>query len=102
MSHVLIVHDSETIRSDLNRALSAEGLTVAEADSSAAAIREIWSGNFAAALVAGHLPGVGGMSLEDHLRSLAPEIVTLKISKDPAAKIARKLVELLEGGAVAA
>src|SRR5688572_21874172 len=102
MSHVLIVHDSETTRSDLNRALAAEGLTVAEADSSAAAVREIWAGNFAAALISSQLPGVGGVSLEEHLKNLAPEIVTLKIGREPPAKLARKLVELLEGSSVAA
>jgi DNA-binding NtrC family response regulator len=102
MSHVLIVHDSETIRGDLSRALLAEGCTVAEADSSAAAVREIWAGNFAAALIGNNMPNVGGVSLEEHLHNLAPELVTMKIGKEPAVKIARKLVELLDGGAVAA
>jgi CheY-like chemotaxis protein len=101
MPHVLIVHDSETVRSDLNRALAAEGCTASEADSSAAAVREIWAGNFDAALI-GSMPGVGGAPLEEHLRSLAPELVTMKIGREPPVKLARKLVELLDGGAVAA
>ncbi len=102
MSHVLIVHDSETTRSDLGRALAAEGCTVAEAASPADAVREIWAGNFAAALIGPGLPNVGGVSLEEHLHNLAPELVTMKIGKEPAVKQARKLIELLEGGAVAA
>ena len=41
-------------------------------------------------------------SLEVHLRSLAPEIVTIAYGKEPASRIARKVAELLEGGSVAA
>ena len=102
MSHVLIIHDSETLRSDLGRALAAEGCTVAEAAGPADAIRELWSGNFAAAVFAPHFGNVSGVPFEEHIRNLAPEIVTMKIGKEPAAKLARKLVELLDGGAVAA
>lgn len=102
MSHILIVHDSESIRSELSRALAAEGCTVAEAASAAEAVREIWAGNFAAVLFASHFPNVGGVTMEEHLKNLAPEVLTMKIGKDPAGKLARKVVELLEGGAVAA
>lgn len=102
MPHVLVVHESESVRSELSRALMAEGFTVTEADSSVAAVREIWQGTFEAALVGERLPAISGASLEDHLHNLAPEIVTLPIGKEPAARLARKLAELLEGGAVAA
>src|SRR5688572_20086082 len=102
MPHVLVCHESETTRGDLTRALLGEGFTVAEADSSMAAVREIWSGTFDAALVSSQMPPVGGMSLEEHLRSLAPEIVTLAITRDPPGKLARKVAEILDGGAVAA
>lgn len=102
MPHVLVVHELETVRADLNRALMGEGFTVTEADSSLAAVREIWQGTFDAAMIGERLPGVGGATLDDHLRGLAPEIVTVPITKEPAARLARKLAELLEGGAVAA
>jgi DNA-binding response OmpR family regulator len=102
MPNVLIVHESETVRGDLNRALLAEGFTVLEAENPNAAIREIWSGSFDAALISTAMPRVSGVPLEEHLRNLAPEIVTLDISREPAPKLAKKLAELLEGGAVAA
>ena len=102
MPHILVVHESETTRGDLQRALLAEGFTVAEAESSMAAVREIWAGTFDAALVSSQLPGVGGVSLEEHLKSLAPEIVTLAVTREPAGRLARKIAEILDGGAVAA
>ena len=102
MANVLVVHESETTRGELARALQGEGFKVAEADCAAAAVRESWAGNFDAAAVSSQLPGVGGVSLEEHIHSLAPEIVTVKIAREPATKLARKVAELLEGGAVAA
>jgi DNA-binding response OmpR family regulator len=102
VAHVLIVHESESSRADLARALQAEGLRVTEADSSTAAVREVWSGSFDAAVVSPQLPRVSGTPLEEHVRSLAPEIVTLPFSREPAARLARRVVDLLEGGAVAA
>ena len=102
MPHVLLVHESESIRAELKHALLAEELKVTEADSSGAAVREIWGGSFDVAVVSGGLPGVGGSSLEEHLRSLAPEIVTVRYGKEPAARLAKKVTELLEGGSVAA
>src|SRR5262245_57146053 len=102
MPHVLIVHESPTVRGDLTRACLGEGFTVAEADSVAAAAREIWAGNFDAALVSNALPRVGGATPEEHLRNLAPELITLAIGKESASKLARKVAELIDGGAVAA
>jgi DNA-binding response OmpR family regulator len=100
--HVLLVHESESIRAELKNALLAEDFKVTEADSSGAAVREIWGGSFDVAVVSGGLPGVGGSSLEEHLRSLAPEIITVRYGKEPAARLAKKVAELLEGGSVAA
>jgi CheY-like chemotaxis protein len=102
MPHVLIVHESETIRGDLNRALLGEGLTVTEADSSTAAIRELWAGTFDAAMISTQMPRVSGVPLDEHLRSLAPEIVTVAINREPVSKQARRLVELLDGSIAAA
>jgi DNA-binding response OmpR family regulator len=102
MPHVLVVHESESIRAELRQALQAEDFKVTEADSSSAAARELWGGSFDAAVVGQSLPGVNGASLEDHLRSLAPEIITIPYTKEPAARIARKVTEALEGGSVAA
>jgi DNA-binding response OmpR family regulator len=84
------------------QALQAEGCTVAEADSSTAAVREIWAGTFDAAIVSPQLPKVSGVPLEEHLRSLAPEIVTVPIKREATAKLVRRLMELLDGGSVAA
>jgi DNA-binding response OmpR family regulator len=100
--HVLLVHESESIRAELKHALLAEDFKVTEADSSGAAVREIWGGSFDVAVVSGGLPGVGGSTLEEHLRSLAPEIITVRYGKEPAARLAKKVTELLEGGSVAA
>lgn len=102
MAHVLVVHESESVRGEVARALMAEGFTVVEADSSSAAVREIWQGTFDAALIGDKLPNVSGSSLEDHLKDMAPEIVTLEIGREPASKLARRLAVLLDGGEVAA
>jgi DNA-binding response OmpR family regulator len=102
MPHILVVHESATVRSELAQAFQGEGCTVAEADSSTAAVREIWSGSFDAALVSPALPRVSGTPLEEHLRSLAPEIVTVPIRREATARLVRKVMDLLDGGAVAA
>ena len=102
MPHILVVHESETVRSELSQAFQAEGCKVSEAESSAAAVREIWSGSFDAALVSPQLPRVSGVPLEEHLRGLAPEILTVPIRREATAKLVRKVMELLDGGAVAA
>jgi DNA-binding response OmpR family regulator len=102
MPHVLLVHESEAIRAELKHALLAEDFKVTEADSSGAAVRELWGGTFDCAVVSGGLPRVGNMSLEEHLRSLAPEIVTIRYAKEPASRFAKKVIEILEGGSAAA
>jgi DNA-binding response OmpR family regulator len=102
MPHVLLVHESEAIRAELKHALLAEDCKVTEAESSGAAVRELWGGTFDCAVVSSGLPGVGGASLEAHLRSLAPEIMTIRYSKEAASKFAKKVIEILEGGSVSA
>lgn len=102
MPHILVVHESATVRSELVQAFQAEGCTCAEAESSAAAVREIWAGNFDAAVVSPQLPRVSGTPLEEHLRSLAPEIITVPIKREAVNRFVRKVMELLDGGAVAA
>ncbi|MBI4510918.1 MAG: response regulator [Deltaproteobacteria bacterium] len=101
MPHVLIVHDSESARADLMRELQGEGCTVAEADSGSSAVREIWQGNFDAALIGDRLPPLNGASLEEQLRNLAPEIVTMRFGREPPARVARKLMDILDGAAAA-
>ncbi|MSP16137.1 MAG: response regulator [Myxococcales bacterium] len=101
MPHVLVIHDSATIRSELDQALLAEGYTVVQADSAGAAVRELWQGSFDAALFGERTPGLSGATLEVHLKNLAPEIVTLPIGKGSPARLARKLTELLDGVAAA-
>jgi DNA-binding response OmpR family regulator len=102
MPHILVVHESATTRAELVQAFQAEGCSVAEAESSAAAVREIWAGSFDAAIVSPQLPRVSGVPLEEHLRSLAPEILTVPIKREATAKLVRRVMELLDGGAVAA
>ena len=101
MAHVLIVHESESARSELARELLAEGFTVAEAETASVAVRDLWQGNFVAALIGDKVPGINGVSLEEHLHNLAPEVVTLLVGKDPPAKITRKLADILDGAAAA-
>jgi len=101
MARVLIVHDSETLRDELAQALAAEGFSTAHADSTNEAVRVIWDGSFDAVLFSGKLPTVSGTSLEEHLRNLAPEVVTLEITRDPPARIARKLADILDGAVAA-
>ncbi len=93
--------ESPTVRSDLSHALLAEGFTVAEADSGGAAVRELWSGSFDAAVVSPQLPKVSGTRVEDHLKSIAPEIVTVAITREPAPRQARRLADILEGAVAA-
>jgi DNA-binding response OmpR family regulator len=102
MPHILVVHESATVRSEFLQAFQAEGCSVAEAESSTAAVREIWSGSFDAAVVSPALPRVSGTPLEEHLRSLAPEIITVPIRKEATQRLVRKVMDLLDGGAVAA
>ncbi len=101
MPHILIVHESATLRAELAQGFQAEGCTVAEADSSTAAVREIWAGSFDAALVSPQLPMVSGTPLEEHLRSLAPEIITVPIKREAPARLVRKVMELLDGAVAA-
>lgn len=102
MPHVLLVHESEAIRAELKHALMAEDFKVTEADSSGAAVRELWGGSFDCAVVSNGIPRVGNTPLEDHLRSLAPEIMTVRYTKEPVTKFAKKVAEMLEGGSAAA
>ena len=98
--HVLIVHESESIRAEIRHELLAESMNVTEADSASAAVREIWQGNFEVVVLGGGLV-MNGTSLENHLKTVAPEVVTVMIGKDSAAKIAKKVVDILEGAAAA-
>lgn len=99
-AHVLVVHDSESVRSELTRELQAEGFQVSEADSASAAVREIWQGSFDAALVGERL-SMNGTSLEDHIKSIAPEIVTLSIGRQSPARLARRVADILDGAIAA-
>src|SRR5262245_30945465 len=101
MPHTLVVDESASVRTQLGQAFQAEGCTVSDADSSAASLREIWSGSVVAALVSPALRRVSGVPLEEHLRSLAPEIITVPIRREATARLVRKVMELLDGGAVA-
>jgi len=100
MPHVLVVHDSESVRSELARELQAEGFQVSDVDSASGAVREIWGGSFDAVLVSERLT-MNGTSLEDHLKTIAPEIVTLSIGRESPARLARKVTDILDGAVAA-
>ena len=101
MARILIVHDSETIRSELAQALAAEGFATAAAGSSSEAVRVLWGGSFDAVLFSEQLAKISGTTLEEHIRNLAPEVVTLAITRDPPWRLARKLADILDGAVAA-
>ena len=68
--------------------------------SGSAAVREIWQGTFDAALVGERL-SMNGTSLEDHIKSIAPEIVTLAIGRQSPARLARRVADILDGAVAA-
>lgn len=97
MPHVLIVHESESVRADVAREFLAEGFTVAEAESASAAVREIWQGSFDAVVI-----GVVESGLEEQLQKMAPEVVTVSMDRsETPAKLARRVADILDGAVAA-
>lgn len=102
MSSVLVVNEISSEREEMVRALQAEGFAVVEAASAAEAVREIWGGNFLVAVIPTLLTGTSSSSLQNQLRSMAPEIETLIHGKnDELSHLVRKVCAIRDGAAAA-
>ncbi len=102
MSAVLVVHEIQSEREELARALDAEGFTVVQASSAAEAVREIWGGNFVVAIISTLLTGTTSLQLRDQLIQMAPEIETIIQGKnDELNKLVRKVCNIRDGVAAA-
>jgi len=65
---ILIVDDSETVRSQVGRALKEAGFAVVQASDGLEGLRESQEGDFALILLDVSMPRMGGMELLDRLR----------------------------------
>jgi len=102
MSSILVVNEISSEREEIARALEAEGFHVVQASSAADAVREIWGGNFLAAVLATLLTGTSSTALQQQLSQMAPEIETLVHGKnDDIARLVRKVCGIRDGIAAA-
>jgi len=103
MSSILVVNEIGSEREEIARALEAEGFKVVQAASAADAVREIWAGNFIAAVLPTLLTGTTTQALQSQLAQMAPEIETLTHGKnDELPRLVRKACEIRDGAAVGA
>ena len=103
MSSILVVNEIGSEREEIARALEAEGFKVVQAASAADAVREIWAGNFIAAVLPTLLTGTTTAALQGQLAQMAPEIETLIHGKnDELPRLVRKASEIRDGAAVGA
>lgn len=102
MASVLIVNEIASEREELARALEAEGFDVVQAESAAAAIREIWEGSFIVAFIAAVLTETSPTQLKDQMSQMAPEVETFVHGKnDNKAQLVRKAIDIRDGVAAA-
>lgn len=102
MSSILVVNEISNEREDIARALEAEGFKVVQAGSAADAVREIWAGNFIAAILPTLLTGTTPQSLQQQLGQMAPEIEVVTHGKnDDLPRLVRKVCEIRDGVAAA-
>jgi DNA-binding NtrC family response regulator len=102
MSSVLVVNEITSEREEIARALEGEGFSVVQAGSAADAVREIWAGNFIAAILPTLLTGTTTASLQSQLSQMAPEIETMTHGKnDDLPKLVKKVCALRDGIAAA-
>lgn len=102
MSSILVVNEISSEREEIARALEAEGFHVVQAGSAADAVREIWAGNFIAAVLPTLLTGTTTQALQAQLSQMAPEIETLTHGKnDELPRLVRKACEIRDGVAAA-
>jgi DNA-binding NtrC family response regulator len=102
MSSVLVVNEISSDREEIARALEAEGFKVVQAGSAADAVREIWAGNFIAAILPTSLTGTTVQSLQTQLSQMAPEIETLVHGKnDDLPRLVKKVCEIRDGAVAA-
>jgi len=102
MSSVLVVNEISSEREEIARALEAESFKVVQAASAADCVREIWAGNFIAAILPTILTGTTTVALQAQLSQMAPEIETLTHGKnDDLPKLVKKVCEIRDGVAAA-
>ena len=102
MANVLVVDEIASDREELARALEAEGFSVVQSDSPAAAIRDIWEGSFIAVFIASVLSTANSNELADQLQDMAPEVETFTYSKnDERSNLVRKAIAVRDGVAAA-
>lgn len=101
-SSILVVHEIESERQEIGRALEAEGFRIVHAASAAAAVREIWEGSFIAAILPAMLAGTKASALTAQLNQMAPELETVVHGKNgDLAQLVRKICEIRDGVAAA-
>lgn len=101
-SSILVVHEIESEREEIGRALEAEGFRVVQASSAAVAVREIWEGSFIAAVLPNLLAGTKASALTAQLNQMAPELETIVHGKnDELSRLVRKVCEIRDGVAAA-
>lgn len=101
-SSILIIHEIESEREEISRALDAEGFKVVQVTNAAAAVREIWEGTFIAAVISTLLTGTSATALTNQLSQMAPELETVVHGKnDDISRLVRKLVDIRDGVAAA-
>ena len=102
MSSILVVNEISSEREEIARALEAEGFKVVQAGSAAEAVREIWAGNFIAAVLPTLLTGTTTQALQAQLSQMAPEIETVTHGKnDDLPRLVKKICEIRDGVAAA-
>jgi len=102
MSSILVVNEITSEREEIARALEAEGFKVVQAASAGDAVREIWAGNFIAAVLPTILTGTTSTALQQQLSQMAPEIETLVHGKnDELPRLVKKACEIRDGVAAA-
>jgi DNA-binding NtrC family response regulator len=102
MSSILVVNEITSEREEISRALEAEGFNVVQASSAADAVREVWGGNFLAAVLATLLTGTSSTALQQQLGQMAPEIEILVHGKnDDNGRLVRKICAIRDGVAAA-
>lgn len=97
-SRVLIVDEIVSERTELARALEAEGFLVTQAESASDAVRAIWEESFLVVFIASILTNTKAADLSEQLEQMAPEIETVVHGKgDPRSRLVRKAIEIRDG-----
>jgi DNA-binding NtrC family response regulator len=77
---ILLVDDEERFRSNLEKLLRAQGLTVTAKDSGAAALEEIQVQAYDVVLLDIRMPGMDGLATLSAIKKIAPEVEVIILS----------------------